>query len=285
VAVISIKTAGFVAAITLASFTDGQTKLTIEAPSLHQFEDGPELAAAYEFVPGETVYLSCRITGYQILKKEEAQRVKLSWRMRAVDPSGVPIVKEETRQLDEGISIQDKDWRPKFPASFIVPGFAPSGVYKISVAVKDETAGAEASAEIPFHVRGHDVESSDQLMARNFQFLRSEDDKVPMNPAIYHPGDMLWARFDITGYKFGLNNQFTVDYGLAIRDASDHEVFSQHSAAADSNASFYPQRYVPGALSLNLDPNVPKGVYTLVIAIRDKVANQTYELRRPFQIE
>jgi hypothetical protein len=281
----AMKTAEFIALLALASGAGAQSKLAIENPALHQFEDGPELAPGYQFVPGETLYLSCRLTGYQILKKDEAQSVKLTWHMRAVDPSGVPIVKEESRVLEESVSAQDKNWRPKFPASLVIPGFAPTGAYKIAVSVKDEIAGTETSTELAFHVRGHDVEISDHLAAANFQFLRSEDGKVPMNPAIYHPGDTLWARFDITGFKFGPNNQFAVDYGLAILDASDHEVFSQPAAASESNASFYPQRYVPGALNLNLDPNVPKGNYTLAITIRDKTANQTVETRQKFQIE
>jgi hypothetical protein len=281
----AINTPELIAALALASAAWAQPELAIEAPALHQFEDGPELAPGYEFVPGETVYVSCRITGYKVFQKDEAQSVKLSWQMRAVDPSGVPIVKEESRRLEEGVSSQDKNWRPRFPTSFIIPGFAPTGAYKIAITVKDEIAGTEASTELAFRVHGHDVELSDQLAARNFQFLRSEDDKVPMHPVIYHPGDMLWARFDITGFKFGPNNQFAVDYGLAILDSSDHQVFSQPSAASDSNASFYPQRYVPGALSLNLDPNVPKGAYTLAITIRDKIANQAFETRQKFQIE
>ena len=37
-----------------------------------------------------------------------------------------------------------------------------------------------------------------------------------MRHAVYQPGDTLWAKFDITGYKFGENNRFSVDYGLAI---------------------------------------------------------------------
>jgi hypothetical protein len=274
-----------IAALALASVMMAQPKLAIEAPSLHQFEDGPELAAGYQFVPGETVYFSCRITGYQILKKEEAQSVKLSWRMRAFDPGGVPIVKDESKQLDDAVTSQDKDWRPKFSTNFIVPGFAPTGTYKIAVVVKDEIGEKESSTELAFRVHGHDIEASDKLIARNFQFLRSEDDKVPMHPAIYHPDDSLWARFDITGYKFGDGNRFSVDYGLAILDATDKQVFSQPSAAADSNASFYPQRYVPGALTLHLDPNVPKGSYTLLITVQDKIGNQTYETRQPFQIE
>lgn len=280
-----VKVARTIVVMALASVVCAQPKLSIEAPALHQFEDGPELAPGYEFVPGETVYFSCRIVGYQILKKEEAQSVNLAWRMRAFDPAGVPIVKEESRRLEEAVSSQDKEWKPRFPTSFIVPGFAPTGTYKIAITVKDEIAGAEINTEVAFRVRGHDLEASDQLIARNFQFLRSEDDKVPMRPPVYHPNDSLWARFDITGYKFAENNRFSVDYGLAILDATDKQVFSQPSAAADTNASFYPQRYVPGALTLHLDPNVPKGAYTLLITVQDKIGNQTYETRQPFQIE
>jgi hypothetical protein len=272
-------------ALALASFVYGQTKLSIDDPALHQFEDGPELAPGYEFVPGETVYFSCRVAGYQILKKDEAQSVKLSWQMRALDPAGVPIVKEESKRLEDAVSSQDKNWKPKFSTSLIAPGFAPSGTYKITVTVKDEIAGTEITTEVPFRVRGHDVEPSDKLIARNFQFLRAEDDKVPMRSAIYNPGDSLWARFDITGYKLAENNRFSVDYGLAILDSTDKQVFAQPSAAADSNTSFYPQRYVPGALTLHLDQNVPKGQYTLLITIEDKIGNQTYETRQAFRIE
>jgi hypothetical protein len=272
-------------ALVLASIVCGQSQLSIDAPALHQFEDGPELAPGYEFVPGETVYFSCRIAGYQILKKGEAQSVKLGWQMRALDPVAVPIVKEESRRLEDAVSPQDKDWRPKFATSFIVPGFASTGTYKIAVAVKDEIAGAEATKEVAFRVHGHEVEPSDKLIARNFQFLRAEDDKVPMRSAVYSPGDSLWARFDITGYKFAGNNRFSVDYGLAILDSTDKQVFAQPSAAADSNASFYAQRYVPGALTLHLDPNVPKGAYTLLITIADKIGSQTYETKQPFRVE
>jgi hypothetical protein len=274
-----------IATFASAVILNAQPKLSIVGLTLHQFEDGPELAPTYEFVPGETVYFSCRGAGFQILKKDVEQRVNLLWHMRAVDPAGLPIVKDESRAMEESLAAQDKDWTPKFSTSFIVPGFAAAGNYKIAVTMQDQIAGTNATAELIFQVRGHAMDSSDKLVDRNFQFLRSEDDKVPMNPAIYHPGDTLWARFDITGYKYGANNRFSVDYGLAILNAAGQELFSQPSAAADSHESFYPQRYIPGALSLNLDPNVPKAAYTLLITIRDKIGGQTFETRRPFQVE
>ncbi len=262
-----------------------QPKLTIERIALHQFEDGPILSSNHEFVPGETIEFSCRLAGFHIEKKDEKQYVKLSWQMRAVDATGVLLEKEASGLIEETVLPQDKNWIPKFLSSFIVPSFAPTGVYKISVKVKDEFSGSEATGDLPFHVRGHDVEISETLLTRNVQFLQHETDQTPMRTAIYHPGETLWARFDIVGYKFGPDNLFEVNYGLAVLNGEGVQLFSQPGAASETNHSFYPQRYVPGVLSLNLDPNVPKGSYTLVITVGDKIGGKTYESRQRFQVE
>jgi hypothetical protein len=72
-------------------------QVTIDRLALHQFEDGPVLAATYEFVPGETIYFSCRIGGYHIVKSDQEQSVKLAWQKRVLDPAGVPIEKRSIR--------------------------------------------------------------------------------------------------------------------------------------------------------------------------------------------
>jgi len=269
----------------LAAILCAQPKLAIDRLALHQFEDGPVLAPNFEFVPGETVDFSCRINGYQILKQGQAQSVKLAWEMRVLDPAGVPIEKDSAGRIEEPVLPQDKDWKPKFLSSFIIPGFAPTGTYHIPVKIKDEVAGTEVTGELTFQVHGHDLQPSDTLVARNFEFLRSDDDKFPMRNPVYRPGETLWARFDITGYKFGEHNKFSVDYGLAILNAAGQQLFAQPEAASESKESFYPQRYVPGALSVNLDPNVVKAAYTLVVTIRDKIGNQTWETKQPFQVQ
>jgi hypothetical protein len=261
-------------------------KLAIDRVALHQFEDGPVLDPGYEFVPGETAYFSCRLTGYKLAKDDEQSKAKLSWELRILDPAGIPIEKDKSGKIEDTVLPQDKDWKPKFLVSFIVPGFAPTGIYKIPVKIKDEIAGAEISTELPFHVRGREVEPSATLTARNFVFLRAEDDRVALRPAVYHPGDMLWARFDISGYKFsGENHHLSVSYGLAILNAAGEQLFAQPDAASEEKDSFYPQRYVPGVLSLSLNGNVAKAPYTLVVTIRDKVGNQTYEVKQPFTVE
>lgn len=273
------------AAIFCAAAFAQQPHLAFERVAVHQFEDGPILDPNYEFVSGETVHFSCRLNGYQTEKKDDQQNVKLTWKMIMVDPSGVPIEKDKSGTIEGHVLPQDKNWLPKFLKSFVIPSFGPSGAYKITVIVKDEVAGSEIKTDLPFRVHGYEGAPSDTLVARNFQFLKSEDDRFPMRPAIYHPGDKLWARFEITGYKFGENNHFDVAYGLAILNAQGEQLFAQPEAASDSKESFYPQRVVPGVLSLSLDQNVAKAAYTLVVTITDKVGNQTVETRQPFQVE
>lgn len=278
------------AALLWAGVLYAQPKLSFDRLALHQFEDGPVLAATYEVLPGETVWFSCRVAGFQTEKKGDTNRgAKLSWQMRVLDPSGIPVDKPRSGQIEENLSPEDKSWQPKFLASFEIPPFAPGGVYRIPVIFKDEIAGAEISGQLEFRVRGPVIEPAETLVIRNFRFLQTENDTTPFRPALYRPGSMLWAKFDIAGFKFGDKNRFDVNYGLAILGGAEDgaepkQLFAQPDAATESKDSFYPQRIVPGSLSLSLDSNVAPGSYILVVTVHDKVGDQSAEFREPFQI-
>ena len=189
--------------------------------------------------------------------------MKLSWQTRAIDLSGLLLEKEATGRIEERLFSQDKNWVPKFLWSFVIPTAAPTNTYKIAVQIKDEFGSQQASGELKFRVHGHDVEPSDTLVARSFQFLHGENDRAGMRHPVYHPGETLFARFDLTGFKFGDNNRFEVSYGLAVLNAEGVQMFSQPEAASENGQSFYPQRYVGGMLSLSLDPNLATGSYIL----------------------
>lgn len=277
---------GLILAVSFA--LSGAGKLEIEKFALRQFEDGPALAASHEFLPGETIYWSFRVRGYHVTKTEneagdQESRMKLGWTVRATDPQGVPIEKERAGKVEARLFDQDKDWTPRAADSFVVPPFAPNGIYHALVTVKDESG--EATSTLEFKVRGDKVEPSDTLIGRDFRFLRSENDTIPLRNPAYEAGDTLWVRFDITGYKFGEKNRFDVEYGLAILRANGETMFTQPVAAKETNESFYPQHYVPGLLSLGLNKDLPKGSYTMVITMRDKIGNQTWESRNPFQVQ
>lgn len=262
------------------------SKLAFERLALHQYEDGPLLPPSHEFLPGETVWFSVRIAGFESQPAGDNRDVKLSWRVQLMDPGGVALEPVKTGRLEDSLRPQDKDWVPKFGISFLLPSFIPGGTYKIPVTVKDELAGAEISGALEFHVRGESIEPSASFVIRNFRFLRNETDAEGLRqPVVYRAGSTLWARFEIAGYRFGENHKFSVDYGLAVLNADGKELFAQPEAAAESKESFYPQLRVPGALSLHLDPNVPLATYTLVVTVRDKIGGQTAEMRETFQVE
>ena len=277
----------FAAGAVLASGTlSAASKLAFERLALHQYEDGPLLASSHDFLPGETIWFSCRIAGFESEPAGDNRNVKLSWQAGLLDPGRIPVEPPKTGRLDESLRFQDKDWVPKFVISFLLPSFIPGGSYHIPVTVKDEIAGSEISGDLEIHVRAETIAPSASFVIRNFRFLRNEDDTAALRPPItYKQGSTLWARFEMAGYKLAANNKFSVEYGLAILGADGKELFAQPVAAAESKESFYPQLRVPGALSLRLDANVPLASYTLVVTVRDKIGGDAVELRETFSVE
>lgn len=270
----------------LAGALPAAAALSVERIALHQFEDGPVLPETHVFLPGEPIFFSCRLTGFQTeAAKDEQKAVKLSWKVQVTDPAGAALAREASGTIADLVSAMDKNWLPKFLHNFTVPPFVASGTYHIQVSVKDEIGKTQLESSVDFAVRGHAVEPSATLAGRNLRFLRTESDGPPLDPVVYHPGETLWARFDMTGYKFGEKNRYSVEYGLAVLRESGEQVFAQPAAAADSSEAFYPQRYVPGALSLQLNPDVPEGTYTLLVTMEDKIGSQMAEVRGTFRIE
>ena len=257
-------------------------QLAVVRPTLHQFEGGPTLPASFEFLPGDTVFLTFSVSGFQSSEKDE---VRIEYRIEASDPKGVALAAPHSGKVEAELAPEDKNWLPKARHSVLVPPFASSGVYRLSLAVKDLLSGSQAQQEVNFNVRGRQVEPSDTLVVRNFRFLRGEEDTDPLAVAAYRPGDAVWARFEIIGYKYGPKNRVEVSYGVAVLRPNGEQLYSEPNAAEEKQESFYPQRYVPGILSLKLDPDIFKGEYTIVLSVRDGVGNQTSELRQAFKIE
>jgi hypothetical protein len=61
--------------------------------------------------------------------------------------------------------------------------------------------------------------------------------------------------------------------------------YSQPDAANQKIESYYPQRYQPGELNLNLAKDQPLGKYTIVLTVQDNIGHQMYETRETFSVE
>lgn len=260
-------------------------KLSIEHAVVAQSEDGAPVPPDFHFAPGEVVFFSCQVASYTKRPKEDENQIDLSYQIEARDPKGVPIIPVETGKVASNLTAEDKDWLPKIRHSVALPPLADSGQYRITVKVKDNFGNSEAEASVPFNLQSREVAPSGTLIVRNFRFLRTEEDRDPLQVAAYRPGDTVWARFDMTGYKIGDKNHFEVEYGLKVLRPTGEITYEQPHAAEEKNEGFYPQRYTPGVLSLNLPHDLKRGEYTIVLTVRDHIGHQTYETRQKFAVE
>ena len=273
-------TASVLAPLLLVSIAAGQ-KLEIVSPALHQFDGGPAMPRPAEYKAGETVFFTCLIAGYKANAKDS---ISLEYTIEAVDQNGIPLAKPETKKVEAELAPEDKEWKPKVHLQFETPNTALCDACKLKMSVKDNVGETTAATEVPFAIRSKEVEASETLTVRNFRFLRGEEDGPALAVAAYRPGDELWARFEITGYKYGPNNRVHVEYGLAVFRPSGAQLYREPTAASSDDSSFYPKRFVNGILNLRLQGLAP-GEYPIVLEVRDLIGNQKFEARFPFKVE
>jgi hypothetical protein len=257
-------------------------KLAIVKLAFSQSEDGEVVSSKYQFLGGEALYFSCQVEGYAKTEKDE---IHLTFQMEAKDANGVLLVAPTIGKVESTLSPEDKDWLPKLRATILIPPLIAPGEYQVLVKVKDELANAAVDAHGTFRVHGREIEPSSTLIVRNFRFLRTEEDTKPLPVAAYRPGDAVWARFDMTGYKLGDGNQFDIEYGLVVLRSDGTQAYAEPQAASQKEQTFYPVRYQPGVLSLNLAKDQARGHYTIVLKVRDNLGGQACETREKFSVE
>ena len=256
--------------------------LKIVDAHIQQIEDGPPVPAGATFVPGETVYVSFQVEGYRV---SPDRKVHLSYRIDAFDPKGTRIAEPVESSVDAALAPEDKNWRPKARQSIMVPPIAPPGNYRVSIRATDDLDHDTATQDVAFAVSGHEIPASATLSVANFGFFRAEEDPEPLKIAAYKPGDALWAKFDIVGYKLGEGNSIEVSYGVAVLASTGKTLYSQPQAALEKSFSFYPKPYIPGSMNLSLQSNMRPGEYTIALTVHDAIGQKNFETKQVFRVE
>jgi hypothetical protein len=277
---------GILAVLVLSQFlaiaAPAAKKLAVIRAVFSDMEDGAPTAKDDTFAPGESIFFRCNIDGFQ---RTEKNAIHVSYTVEAQDAQGVLLLEPSKGAEETTLSPEDKEWMPKVRYTVVVPPLAPSGEYAVIVKVMDHLNNTLADARVPFLVKGRDVAPSDTLTVRNFRFLRSEDDDKALSVAAYRPGDAVWARFDMTGYKIGDHNEFDIAYGLDVLRSDGSVAYSEEQAATAKEAPFYPARFQPGELNLTLPKDLPVGAYTIVLKVHDNLGGQAFETRQKFSVE
>jgi hypothetical protein len=268
-------------AILLSAALGAAPALEIVSPVISQMEGGEPEPPGFEHVGGETLFFSCRVSGFT---KGSEDKIRLAYSVQAFDPKGVPVAEVYKNEISSEVLPQDKEWQPKIELAVPTPPLVPPGAYKIVVKVDDLEAKTSAELTVPFRMRGPVVEPSDKLVVRAFRFYTAEDNAEPMAKAAYHVGDDLWAKFDITGFKYGSNNKVDISYAVSILSATGAVLWKQPEPALEQSESFYPKPYVQASMNLNLK-TVKPAEYTMLIQVKDAVGNQTCEIRQTFTVQ
>ena len=256
--------------------------LEVVRPIIAQSDGGIPVPAGYQHVAGETLFFSCRIAGYA---KTTEEKVHVTYSLQAFDPKGAPLTEIYKNEMITDVAPQDKEWMPKIATEIQIPPLVGAGTYKVLVKIEDLVNNTKTELGVPFEVRSKIVEPSDTLVVRNFQFFRAEEDPQPLQKAVYRGGNVLWARFDIIGFKYGDKNRIDVSYIASVLGSGGKVLWTQPEPAAEQSDSFYPKRYVAASMSITLATNTTPADYTIAVTVTDAVGKQTYETKQAFTVE
>ena len=260
-----------------------EPKFRVVGATLLDGEDGYPIPADSIFYPGETVYLEFKLAGFTV---NDDYRMKADYRVDFLGPTGIRFAVSQAGEISEEIFPQDEDWLPLVRVSPKLPQFAESGAYKIFVSAVDRLAGNEEIAlEFPVFVRGEDVETSTELMIRNFAFSRGEGGETFSEP-FYKAGETVWARFHITGYSLADDNSYEVESSLQVtaEEEGEEKVLFRFESSGARGRPFYPRRWLPAEFRLDLDDDLRPGTYSVLVSVRDKLGERTFESRRRFTV-
>jgi len=264
-----------------------QNPLQIVSAGVETSEDAPFSPTTYRFLPGDYVYCQFQIAGYAVQKKEESEvrKISLSYEITPQDSNGVPLTATVSGVIQEELSAEDKNWTPKRRASFLLPSFLAAGDYRVHLALKDLVAKTATASDLAFKVGGTVVVPTTTLSVQDFQFTRKEDDSEALDVPAFAPGDTVYARFLMIGFRLGAANEYHLSYGLSVTRPDGKPYLNEPAAAQLTDKSFYPVAFVPSNVSITTTRNSAHGQYTLVLTVRDLVGAQTYQIKRSFTIE
>lgn len=271
----------------VASAGDDVGSLAVIDGGVQRSEDAPYVPKDFQFLPGEFVYFTFHIAGFATKANQTTQvkSLSLEYEVTPQDSNHVPLTESLKDKITADLSSEDKNWTPKRRASFLLPSYVAAGEFNIHVVARDLIAKTETTRDYPFHIGGVHIGPASLIQAEGFDFLRNQDDANALELPAYAPGDTVWARFQMIGFKNETGNKYKLSYGVKILRPDGKTFLDEPRAAQISSDSFYPAQFVPGELQITTPKNAAHGSYVLTLTVQDLVANQSSELKRSFTVE
>jgi hypothetical protein len=262
------------------------TKLNLANIRHREYQDGPIISGNPEYLAGATVFLDFQISGYQIAEKALVRSMSLTWKWRFLDPSGRDLVLGAAGEIEHELQPEDKDWMPKVRLELPLSPSAPTGKCRILIELEDRKAGTRGQREILIPVSGRTLPAASAPEILNLRFYRGEDEPEPLSTPAYRPGDAVWIRFDVIGFQLGPKNSAQLAFDLEVlNDKSEPVITAADAFELGSPEEFYPPRFLPGGLRIDLDKRNAPGTYRLRLRAKDRTASQSKDFEYTFTLE
>ncbi len=257
-------------------------KLAVVQAVLHdRGESAPSIRPDFRYIGGELIYFSFRVAVYQV----KNDKVSLRWLIYATDPDGRLLWEPLNGAINEEVSHNDENWLPRVSQTLPLPPQLPPGPHKLLIKVTDENAQSSVERIVDFQVGGRALPVPAGFSILGVAFFRSDQDASPLTEGVYRPGDPLFLKFQLAGFKLAEKNHFEVEYGIKVLRPSGKEMYAEPRAASESDSPYYPKRVMNGAVSLNLSADLTPGQYTIVISARDVAGQASAEATVSFRVE
>lgn len=243
------------------------------------------LSPSFQMKAGGDVVLTFRVQGFSRLpgKSESGlpeDRVSLQYEIELRDPQGVLVQPAGRGEVETTVGPRDDQWTPKIRWAASVPASAPIGNYQIQIRVNDRIAGQNVAEKVSFRVQGEAFQPAGALQVQQVEYARSE--KGPWFAELYFSlRDRIHVRHKIVGFGVSAEQEVWVEQDWTVLDAEGRTVVAQGNASVEKFQSFYPPRFLSTLFDLNLQDPRP-GAYTLRIAVRDRIGQQTASLDSRF---
>ena len=265
-----------------------ESPLVITNAGVQRSEDAPFISPSYRFLPGEFVHFTFQVAGFKATTatEKQARKIGLTYTVTAEDGRGVPLAPPSADAVNVELNPEDKDWSPKRRVFFHLPSFIAAGTYHVHIEIKDIIANTETARDFSFKIGGAVVVPTDSVAIQSFQFFRGENDREPVEVAAYQPGDPIYTRFRITGFKKeGEDNHYSISYSVTVLRPDGKPFLRDAPDAVLESKSFYPAPYVPGEFGLTTSKDTAKGQYRINVTVRDRIAGTQSDFQTSFSIE
>ncbi len=265
----------------------GENALAVINGGISSAEDGPFVSSEYQFLPGDYLFFTFEIAGFAIHSENagETRKISLHYDVTVRDHEGRALAAPVSDGIQADLSPEDKNWVPKRRGSFLLPSFTAAGDFQVQITATDLFGKTETTRQFPFLIGGTRIQPSPTVKVENFRFLRGENDNEPLEVPAYSPGDTVYARFEIVGFRNGPENQHHVGYGVTVLDPRGKPLIQNPVAANLEEGSFYPAQFIPGNVALKIGKGNPLGGYVVLITVKDLLAGQQFEVKQAFSIE